>query len=345
MTINTDFEKLFLSYLENKQITREQYLFLQRLIAEGTDDKFVLEQIDKLLQSKKVNETLGEEADHLILSRILSADNKISKYQRRFKVRYLVGGMVAAASILLFIFITNLSKKEMSLAELSLHTQKKEALHISEVNTNKISFSGKRSISMPDGSTVILNENSQLSYNNDFNEQKREVQLIGEAFFDIKHDESRPFIVHTGKVETTVLGTAFNVKADPELTKVEVTVIRGRVKVGERGTTFGVITPNQQIDVNTTTSEHKQLDVNAALIASWKDEYLFLNDLSLGEAMGVIEQHYGVKVRFKDDQLKDIRINATFEDKADLKHVMDVVSAVAETQYQFDDKQNIAIFR
>src|SRR5687768_11794332 len=68
-------------------------------------------------------------------------------------------------------------------------------------------------IKLPDGSTVVLNGGSKLEFPESFAPDVREVTLKGEAYFDITHDPKRPFVVHTGKVRTTVLGTAFNIKA------------------------------------------------------------------------------------------------------------------------------------
>lgn len=68
---------------------------------------------------------------------------------------------------------------------------------------------------LPDGSTVLLNEGSELSYSTSFGKQAREVTLTGEGYFDVQHNLSKPFKVLTGNVTTTVLGTAFNIKAYP----------------------------------------------------------------------------------------------------------------------------------
>jgi transmembrane sensor len=87
-------------------------------------------------------------------------------------------------------------------------------------------------IVLPDGSRAILSYGSKLSYASSFDGlAKRDVYLEGQAFFDIRHDDLKPFIVHTGKLETTVLGTAFNVKALKGDKTITVTVTRGRVKV------------------------------------------------------------------------------------------------------------------
>ena len=89
----------------------------------------------------------------------------------------------------------------------------------------------RRFINLPDGSSVILNENSRVELSKNFGSNGlREVYLYGEAYFDVTHDLKKPFIVYTGKVKTTVLGTAFNIKESSLSQTVTVTVTRGKVK-------------------------------------------------------------------------------------------------------------------
>ena len=88
----------------------------------------------------------------------------------------------------------------------------------------------KSTITLTDGSQVRLNSESSLIYPERFEENVRSIQLVGEAFFDVARDENRPFIIKSGEVTTTVLGTSFNVSAFPD-EDIEVTVATGKVKV------------------------------------------------------------------------------------------------------------------
>ena len=84
---------------------------------------------------------------------------------------------------------------------------------------------------LPDGSTVWLNAGSKLTYNKNFNTATREVELSGEAYFDVKKDEHHPFIIHTSAMHIKVLGTAFNVKSYPGDKSSETSLIRGSIEV------------------------------------------------------------------------------------------------------------------
>lgn len=88
-----------------------------------------------------------------------------------------------------------------------------------------------RQINLPDGTKVWLSPSSQISYPDRFSSAKREVKLTGEAFFEVVHDTKHPFIISSGKLQTVVLGTSFNVRAYPKANTAEVTVVIGKVGV------------------------------------------------------------------------------------------------------------------
>jgi transmembrane sensor len=114
-------------------------------------------------------------------------------------------------------------------------------------------------VTLPDSSKVELKPNTELSYSEHWGEQKREVRLVGEAFFEVVKDSQRPFYVHGGEIITKVLGTSFTVKAAMNARSIEVAVHTGKVSVyeedGEDNTlnrgadASGVIlTPNEKVE-------------------------------------------------------------------------------------------------
>ncbi|HMG93052.1 MAG TPA: FecR family protein [Chryseolinea sp.] len=114
-------------------------------------------------------------------------------------------------------------------------------------------------VQLPDSSKVELKPNSKLSYSEHWGEQKREVRLVGEAFFEVIKDSKRPFYVHGGKIITKVLGTSFTVKAAMNARSIEVEVRTGKVSVYEedrndntlnRGADASgvILTPNEKVE-------------------------------------------------------------------------------------------------
>ncbi|MGL4599289.1 MAG: FecR family protein, partial [Bacteroidia bacterium] len=99
---------------------------------------------------------------------------------------------------------------------------------------------------LPDGSKIALNVNSQLNYPKSFDGNTREVELKGQAFFDVAHDATHPFIIHTNAIDIRVVGTSFDVKAYPNSDSALVSVVSGKVKCYTGNDTL-VLTAGQQV--------------------------------------------------------------------------------------------------
>lgn len=112
----------------------------------------------------------------------------------------------------------------------------------------------KTSVVLPDGSTVWLNSNSTLTYTTGFVDGVREVSLIGEAMFDVKHDSLHPFLVHTDNFDVKDLGTVFNIQAYPEDKRAEASLISGSIEIAfrQKHTKKIVLVPNQRIIIQNT---------------------------------------------------------------------------------------------
>lgn len=184
-------------------------------------------------------------------------------------------------------------------------------------------------IKLPDGSSVQLNQDSYLEYADSFEGKTlREVRLIGEAFFDIKHDAKHPFVIHTGKIKTTVLGTAFNIRAYRANEAVTVTVTRGKVKVEDEKKTLAILTPDQQLAWGASSPAPVKVKVNAQAVVEWKKQDLIMDDITLEEAAHLIAERYNVKIRFNNEKVKSCRFTAAFLNRNDISQVLNVVGDI-----------------
>jgi ferric-dicitrate binding protein FerR (iron transport regulator) len=156
------------------------------------------------------------------------------------------------------------------------------------------SSSQRQLINLPDGSTVILNQNSKLEYPPDFSSNTRDVYLNGEAFFDIKHNPSKPFIVHTGSISTKVLGTAFNIHAYRSQKFVEVTVTRGKVEVKSNEKLLGVLQKNEQLIFNIASEVYAKKTVSTEPVIAWRKNELYFDDITFAEAALVLSNRYHI---------------------------------------------------
>jgi len=189
-----------------------------------------------------------------------------------------------------------------------------------------------RHIVLPDGSTVILHAGSKLDYPSTFPANIREITLSGEAYFDVRHDDRKPFVIHTGKVRTTVLGTAFNIRWDSS--KVTVSVTGGKVRVENDKKVLAELSPNEQIVYNTSDDKTEQKKVDAGqLVTSWTKQDMVFDGDSFGAIAGVVSKRYGVTIRFKNPELAKCQIVASFSGTETLEFVLETLCTIRSASY------------
>jgi ferric-dicitrate binding protein FerR (iron transport regulator) len=179
---------------------------------------------------------------------------------------------------------------------------------------------GKSRVTLPDGSIVWLNRNTQLHYEkNSFGKQYREITLTGEAFFDIAKSEGIPFIIHAGKVNIRVLGTAFNVKAYVGDSAVFTTLVRGKIAVSFREKTV-VMQPEEQLTVPVSRQaavfqqKHLEKDSSGQLPEiSWLNNKLVFDNNTFDELAAKMSRWYGVTFYFESAGLQQLRFSGIID--------------------------------
>lgn len=185
----------------------------------------------------------------------------------------------------------------------------------------------RKEMLLPDGTQVWLNENTYLTYEEI--EGERRLRLEGEAFFDVATDSLHPFKIYAGDAVTTVLGTAFNIRAYPEEEQVEVSVKEGRVRL-ERRPEETVTTPIPEAEpVVLTPGEQGIYEKQSAKIeakekrgknsAAWRDRKMDFDQVELAEVVQTIERFYEVQIELTNPGLSRCKLigkydNPTLED-------------------------------
>ena len=161
------------------------------------------------------------------------------------------------------------------------------------------------SLTLSDGTKVLLSANSRLEYTKTFSAERREVSLVGEARFSVAKDAHRPFIVRTEQIQTQVLGTVFDVKAYPQ-TIPDVTLYEGSVEVSLNGTSPKRMQPGEQDSIN---KEGKlKLEKASATQGNWAEGEFAFDNKELKEAMIEIGSWYNISVVFHQYHLLKERI-------------------------------------
>jgi transmembrane sensor len=190
-------------------------------------------------------------------------------------------------------------------------------------------------IYLNDGTKVTLNSGSELLYPEKFDEGKREVYLNGEAYFEVAHNPSKSFLVHSGKVVTSVLGTSFNVMAYPAMSKMSVTVLTGKVAVKNTSTQKLVtLLPKQRASLNIEKDVFNVDSVkDVAEMIAWSRGELIFDNATLEEIALKVGNKFGISVKVRNEEKKERRITGTFN-KQSFKEIMKAVTHLTETTYK-----------
>ncbi|KAA2245730.1 DUF4974 domain-containing protein [Chitinophaga agrisoli] len=201
-----------------------------------------------------------------------------------------------------------------------------------------------RHIILPDSSTIILRANSTLQLGRNFNTKTREVVLIGEAYFDIRHSTGKPFIVHTGALKTTVLGTAFNIIAYAGARQVTVAVTKGKVKIEDHQKTVATLMPDCEMVYTLNDSTAAQQPVDAySLVTSWTKKEVLFEAISFGSIADILSRRYGVTIRFRNNALKECHVRTAFKGTESLPEVLDLLCTAMNASYTINDSEGVMI--
>ena len=192
-----------------------------------------------------------------------------------------------------------------------------------------------RTVRLPDGTSVTLNHYSSLSYPERFKSDDREVELSGEAYFEVSKDSKHPFIVQTETIDVQVLGTHFNVDAYPDNPDVKTTLLTGSVAVSNKNNSVRmVLKPNEVAIYNKVEQKltRKVLE-NAGDEISWRHGEFIFDDLPLQEIARELSNAFHVKIKITDEDIKDFRIRAHFTEGESLDQMLDLLQPAGNFSY------------
>ncbi len=220
---------------------------------------------------------------------------------------------------------------------------KNDILQSAEVVVKQTSLGERSKITLADGTKVFLNSGSTLKFPKAFDGTTREVELTGEAFFEVKRIIKRPFIVHSGNLKTTVLGTSFNVQAYPEKELLQVAVATGKVKVEiknqrDKKLQSAFLMPNQKVEVDRAKQYLITEQADIGEVIGWKNGFLIFKNLSIDEIADKLEKWYGISVQLANQDISDISFIGKFENP-DLEEVLNAITFTTGIKYKIDNTQ------
>lgn len=334
----------------------EELAELEKLIQQHPEWQYALQNLEDIWNSKAPLDTTEEEDAYLLhLHRmkeknipfdneeqdIAAASTRTKK--RRLRIIYASVSIAASLIIAFFLFFQE-SKKS---------TPGKE---ISEVSTR---LGSKSRIQLPDGSIVWLNAGSKLTYDKEFGDCLREVNLTGEAFFDVTEDKTRPFLIHTSAIDIKVLGTAFNVKAYPDDKTTETSLIRGSIEVSikNRRNDVLILSPNEKLvvdnnPVNVPTIETREKETlivinklkrdprdSTIIETQWTENKLVFDDEPFKDIAIKMERWFNVEIEINDEKLAEKHLTGKFDGES-IEQALEGLAYTSTISFVFERKGN-----
>ena len=294
-----------------------------------------IEQLNSLLKQKKYSTLFNAikekwiEAEHgessfeynperglTLLTAKIRTYNPSFQWEKKVKQKYLFPYQprslrIAASIAFLFVLVTG--------AFFVVNVLKQKSVAITW-NEKKTVMGEKSIVTLLDGTKITLNADSKLKYPVRFGEESREVSLEGEAYFEVTHDAKKPFVVHTGRVSTTDLGTKFNVYAFPNEENIIVSLEEGKVEVSTNKSSAKkedvVLSPKQQLVYNKENETNTIEEFDLQKVIGWKDNILVFDNEPLSKVLVPLERYFGVKFEIADQSLANRNIKANFKNES-----------------------------
>jgi ferric-dicitrate binding protein FerR (iron transport regulator) len=309
--------------------------------------------------SLDISDEMEEERFHLILDAEEEGDeentNSITPARKINRNKY--AWLYLAASVILILGIGFLFKK-------NVEDKSSVPNNLQQVSVKP----GSRSkIILPDGTVVRLNGSSKLSYHRDFNKNVREVDLEGEAYFDVTKDAAHPFIVHTSNIDIRVLGTIFNVKSYDQDQTIEATLLRGSIEVYTKNDPSApkvILKPNEKLvfrkdkekdlapQKNETIDSLKKYDTGQDISIStlsankpdslkeeisWLYNRLVIKGDDFNKLAAKFERWYGVKINILSKDLEKYHFNGIFENET-IEQALNALQLTVKFHYKINDE-------
>ncbi|MFT7034517.1 MAG: transmembrane sensor [Cyclobacteriaceae bacterium] len=199
----------------------------------------------------------------------------------------------------------------------------------------------KSTVFLKDGSKVILNSSSSIKYKSNFGQDNRDIELVGEAFFEVTKNEQLPFNVVSGDLTTTALGTSFNIKAYPTQQYVQVSLVSGRAKTLLIGTSQAeFLEPGQSLEYDGKDGEMNKLSFDSKEELSWKEGILYFENKKFEEVVTLLEEWYDVEINLNygnQTKSKYDDVNGEFKNES-LENVLKVMSHARDFDYKIGGK-------
>ncbi|MCC5928082.1 MAG: FecR domain-containing protein [Cyclobacteriaceae bacterium] len=312
----------------------ESVHFWEKWMAENPDKLPLLQQAREIIQRIKYKNTYqpSESEYNSILENVLRNQQPYYKNSRSSVWNSPLFGRVAATFISLVTFagiFYFLTRGELEKPNEPVAKEKPSAITRYNPYGQRIAFK------LQDGTEVKLNSDTRITFPVVFDSLTREITLEGEAFFTVARDENRPFIIRSGDLTTTVLGTSFNIKAYKSDQQIEVAVLSGSVKLSKNDSAAleeEILLPSEMGRYSPSRNRIQKENFDPMLITAWKDGILYFNRSNFNYVFSALSHWYGVYFVMEDGKKVPGNFTGSFFDKS-LEEVLEGISFASNFTY------------
>jgi transmembrane sensor len=336
-----------------------------------------ISRLQKWIVSSKENEAYFNEINHVWqVSGIITQNPRFNKNEAWKKNKLLrkkleikgknknlwIGQFLKIAAVLIVTFLSG--------GVIAYLTMRNAVLtnYLSQSKMNEVvsPLGSKSQVQLPDGTIVWLNAGSKLQYAQTYNTDHRDVYLTGEAYFKVKKNPQKPFVVITSEMKIKAFGTSFNVKAYPEEKTITTTLVEGIVKLESTSKlvnkvnvslkpnqnlvyykSSAVVKEDQKMEIKKTNETQKipkadasnketpaeiEKNVKTDLFTSWKDDNWVIEREELGKLVVMLERRFNTTFICNHDELMKYRVSGIIR-KETLEQVLDVLKLTAPIRY------------
>ncbi|MDD2513760.1 MAG: FecR domain-containing protein [Proteiniphilum sp.] len=216
-----------------------------------------------------------------------------------------------------------------------------ESTGTGEMNTLYVPAGQRAQLTLNDGTQVWLNAQSTLTYPARFFGKRREVSVVGEAYFDVAENREKPFVVTTEQLTMEVLGTEFNVYSYPEAGIVQTSLVKGSLKVSETGKNGQsmLLSPSQQVTYQNSKMQLEPLTNPEHLL--WKEGIYAFNNERLIDILAKLELYYDTTIRVEDPEIFNVRYTGKFRQRDGIDEILHILQKIQSFYIQNDKDKNI----
>jgi ferric-dicitrate binding protein FerR (iron transport regulator) len=209
------------------------------------------------------------------------------------------------------------------------------------MNTLYVPAGQRAQITLQDGTKVWLNAQSTMRYPSHFSKKNREVEIIGEAFFDVAEEKKRPFIVSTQYINIEVLGTQFNLYSYPDAGYIQTDLVEGSVKVYQTDDKKGgtILKPNEQVIIQ---GDNMMVSaINNLEHMLWRNGIYAFNNERLIVIIEKLQLYYDVKIVVEDPEIFDVRYTGKFRQRDGIDEILRIIQKIQPFKIEKDRDNNI----